>query len=451
MLIEFTVGNYRSFKDPQTLSMVATSLKSKDERVDVNNVIKMDGQPNLLTSAAIYGANASGKSNLIDALGFMRSFVLTSPRQTERTGGIEAEPFRLSLNTLNKPSFFEVVFVIEDTRYRYGFELTAERVEREWLHHVPSTREADLFVRQGDRVKVGRSFPEGKELFERTRPNALFLSVAAQFNGPVASKLLDWFSRLLFTGMDSRRRSRAWGWSQYRPAFHTQRYLEIPQRAKEINDLVQRLDLNIRGIHLDETIVQLPLFTDEEVSEVPESAQASDKAKPFRERRISTVRTAHTLYDEDDQPIGETLFEMDEQESEGTRRLFALAGPLLSALRFGRVMIVDELDARLHPLMTREIVRLFNNRQTNSHGAQIIFSTQDTNLLDNELFRRDQIWFVEKNSQGASQLYSLAEIQGVRNDLSYERGYIQGRFGAVPYLNPNRLQALLVEGDGEGA
>ncbi len=98
MLIEFTVGNYRSFKDPQTLSMVATSLKSKDERVDVNNVIKMDGQPNLLTSAAIYGANASGKSNLIDALGFMRSFVLTSPRQTERTGGIEAEPFRLSLN-----------------------------------------------------------------------------------------------------------------------------------------------------------------------------------------------------------------------------------------------------------------------------------------------------------------------------------------------------------------
>jgi AAA15 family ATPase/GTPase len=124
---------------------------------------------------------------------------------------------------------------------------------------------------------------------------------------------------------------------------------------------------------------------------------------------------------------------------------------MLSALEEGGVLLIDELDVNLHPLMTREIVRLFNSRETNPNGAQLIFTTQDTNLLDNELFRRDQIWFVEKNRYGASQLYSLAEFKGVRNDLSFERGYIEGRFGAIPYLNPNKLRALLVEGDGEEA
>lgn len=444
MLIEFKVGNYRSFKDPQTLSLVAAPLRAKDKRVDANNVIQTEGQPDLLTSAAIYGANASGKSNLIQALSFVRLFVIRSLRQTSQTGGIEVEPFRLSVNTVGKPSFFEAVFIVKGARFRYGFEITEERVEREWLHTVPTTREAMLFERSGDDVELGRRFGEGKELIGLTRPNALFLSVVAQFNGPIASSVVDWFGHL---SIETASRGRLWRPSSF--GARTERFLEHPERAREINALIQRLDLNIQDIHLEERVVQLPLFVDDEVLAADEPEKPARRQREMRERTITTVRSVHTIYDDEDQPSGDALFDFHEDESEGTRRLFSLAGPLLRALRAGQILIIDELDANLHPLITREIVRLFNDSETNPRGAQLIFATQDTNLLDNELFRRDQIWFVEKNRQGASQLYSLAEFKGVRNDLSFERGYIEGRFGAIPYLNPNKLRALLVEGDGE--
>lgn len=442
MLIEFTVGNYRSFKDPQTLSLVATPLKSKDKRLDANNVIEREGQPTLLTSAAIYGANASGKSNLLQAISFMRRLVLSSPRWTERIGGIEVEPFRLNVSTLAQPSYFEVVFVAAGTRYRYGFEVTTERVEREWLDSFPSARKTELFDRHGNEIKLGRSFQEGrKELPELTRPNALFLSVVAQFNDPVAAMLVNWFAAL--TSMRS-----GSTFQSYAPS-RTRRYLEHPALAKELNDLIQRLDLSIRGVHLEE-VVQLSLFPDEDPI-IEDVVRSDRRERALRERARTTVRTSHTLYDENGQPAGEEFFDLDEHESEGTRRLFTLAGPLLDTLRRGGALVIDELDARLHPLMTREIVRLFNDRQTNPRGAQLVFTTQDTNLLDNELFRRDQIWFVEKDRYGASQLYSLAEFKGVRNDLSFEPNYIQGRFGAVPYLNLNKLQALVAADDGVDA
>ena len=441
MLIEFTVGNYRSFKEPQTLSMVAAPIRSRDKAVDLNNIIETDGQPDLLSSAAIYGANASGKSNLIQALDFMRHFVQYSPRRTEGTGGIEVEPFRLSLKSTTKPSFFEIAFIVDGTRHRYGFEVTQERVEREWLYFVPTTREARLFERDGDRVEVGDYFPEGKDdLIGLTRPNSLFLSVVAQFNGRISQNLLNWFLRslsILSTG-----RTLGLGMSS---GNRTIRYMENPTRAKEVSALIQRLDLGIRDIQMEEVVRQMPLFFDEEFSESDGGAERARKGKERRERRITTIHTVHTLYDEEDQPAGEERFDLNEHESEGTRRLFAIAGTLLDTLQHGRIMIVDELDAQLHPLMTRELVRLFNDRETNPKGAQLIFATQDTNLLDNTLFRRDQIWFVEKNRQGASNLYSLAEFKGIRNDLSLERNYIQGRFGAIPYLNFNKLQALMAE------
>jgi hypothetical protein len=236
---------------------------------------------------------------------------------------------------------------------------------------------------------------------------------------------------------------------------NTIRALEHPTRAREINDLIQRLDLNISNVYLEEAPVQPTLGLEFDPDEADESPR-SRKVQERRERRMSppVVRTVHTIYDEEGQPQGEARFDMDEHESEGTRRVFFLAGPLLDTLRRGGIFVVDEFDAQLHPLMTRELVQLFNSRETNPHHAQLIFTTQDTNLLDNTLFRRDQIWFVEKNRQGASQLYSLAEFKlenerSVRNDLSLERNYIQGRFGAVPYLNLNKLLVLVAEGNGE--
>jgi len=436
MLIEFTVGNFRSFRDPQTLSLVAAPIKSKDPALDENSVIRMADNPDLLTSAAIYGANASGKSNLIQALAFMKHFVINSPKETKAAGGINVEPFRLHTSTVGQPSFFEIVFIEDGKRYRYGFEVTKERVMSEWLYFVPSTREARLFEREGDDIIVGSYFKEGRDLEQHTRPNALFLSVVAQFNGKQAQKLVAWFRRLgIISGVEDM------GMMPF-----TLMQLMEGKYSQAIRDLICRFDLGIGDVQVEKRAVSSKPNPPDEMPEAIRQAfltimNASD-AEGF------SIHTHHTQYDHEGNPVGQELFDLDEHESEGTQKLFAMSGPLLNMLQEGDVLVVDELDARLHPLLTREIISLFNNKTTNPNSAQLIFNTQDTNLLDNRLFRRDQIWFVEKDQQGASHLYSLAEFK-VRNDKDYERGYIQGQYGAVPYLS--HIQTIVSGGYAEKA
>lgn len=422
MLIEFTVGNYRSFRDPQTLSMVAAPIKSQDSALDQNTVIKMKGNPDLLTSASFYGANASGKSNLMKALAFMQRFVLHSTKDTKATGGIQVEPFRLNTDNISQPSHFEIAFIQDGKRYRYGFEVTKERVTSEWLYFVPSSRPARLFEREGDDFVIGEYFKEGRDLEQHTRPNALFLSVVAQFNGSHSQKLVDWFRRLgIISGVDD---------LGMMPFTLTQ-LVEGPHR-QSIRDLICRLDLGIGDVQVEKkTVNNNPNLPDNMPEDIKQAFLTIMNAS---ENEGYSIHTIHTQYDDNGNPVGQELFELDEHESEGTQKLFAMSGPLLDTLQDGEILIVDEMDARLHPLITREIISLFNNKETNPNGAQLIFNTQDTNLLDNRLFRRDQIWFVEKDQQGASHLYSLAEFK-VRNDKDYERGYIQGRYGAVPYLS----------------
>lgn len=421
MLIEFAVGNYRSFHTPQTLSMVAARLKSRDPHLDENNVFEVNDNPPLLTSAVIYGANASGKSNLVRALLFMRRFVLHSLKETKDTGGIGVEPFRLHRTTISQPSHFEIVFVESGKRYRYGFEATEERVTAEWLYFVPSTREARLFERTHDEITVGRYFKEGRDLEQRTRSNALFLSVVAQFRGPIALKLVGWFRRLgIISGVTD---------ATLLP--YTLSQLLEGEYRQAIKQLICRLDLGIGDIQVEKVSAQRPLIPEtlpEDVQQALMTLLDTPDGEHF------SVRTRHTQYDDAGNPVSDEFFELGEHESEGTQKLFAMSGPLLDTLQNGKVLVVDELDARLHPLMTQEIISLFNSKTTNPNGAQLVFNTQDTNLLDNTLFRRDQIWFVEKDQQGASHLYSLVEFRE-RNDKDFERGYIQGRYGAIPYLS----------------
>lgn len=421
MLIEFTVGNFRSFRDTATLSMVASPLKSKDPAVDANNIFELNGQPPLLTSAAVYGANAGGKSNLVQALAFMREFVQESLLETQATGTIAVEPFRLSTESIDQPAHFETVFVAADgKRYRYGFEVTTERVEAEWLYVVPTTREARLFERTRQQVTLGERFKEGRDLESRTRPNALFLSVVAQFNGPIAQKVLAWFRRLgVISGLFD---------SHLRP--YTLRKWLQGEDVAEMAALIQRLDLGIDSVIVEKgagSVASMP------VAFPAEFREAMQKLFDLPGVEQVTVSTLHTQYDAAGQAAGMQRFDLDRHESQGTRKLFGLAGPLIETLTRGEVLVIDEMDARLHPLLTRELIALFNSRPSNSRHAQLIFTTHDTSLLDKSLFRRDQIWFVEKDRQGASTLYSLAEFK-VRNDKSFERGYVQGRFGAVPYL-----------------
>lgn len=431
MLIEFSVSNYRSFKDEVTLSMVASSLKARNAELNENNLFDAHRGVKLLTSAAIYGANASGKSNLIGAIHFMAGFVRNSHMSSDPTGGIDVEPFRLSTQTEAESSSFEIIFVTEGKRYRYGFEVTRERVEAEWLYVAPKVRESRLFERDEDRINLGDKFKgEGRDLIERTRPNALFLSVVAQFDGETAQEVLSWFRSL---GIATSLSHLNMGMRMF-----TENMLGDEESAQAIGSLVKRLDLGIDHLEIEKR-VSSPELPDEAPEELRTALEPF--LKLVGEQEQTTVQTIHRKVDDEGRPVESELFYLDRHESEGTKKLFSLSGPLIDTLKNGDVLIVDELDARLHPLLTREIVRLFNDPEQNRNNAQLVFVIQDTNLLDNQLLRRDQIWFVEKDRQGASYLYSLAEFK-VRNDATYEKDYIQGRYGAIPFLGGMRHPLL---------
>ncbi len=398
MLIEFSVGNYRSFKETVTFSMVAAKLKAKDSKLDEQNIFNAEGELNLLKSAAIYGANASGKSNFISAFSFVKSFILSSAKEMQAEELIDVEPFRLDTESEVKPSFFELVLLLEGRKYRYGFEVNSQRVISEWLFYSATSKETKLFTRDSGRIILSQGFRDGKGIVEKTRDNALFLSVLAQFNSSVALIILRFISRM---GIVS-------GLHEIGIRKITFSGLQEDENKLEIVGLIKKLDLGIDDIEIE---------------------------KVKKTQGISQIffRTLHKKYDSNGHATSTEMFDLDKHESEGTKKLFSLAGTLLTILKSGRTLVVDELDARLHPLITCAIIRLFNSNETNPNNAQLIFTTHDTNLLSNTIFRRDQIWFAEKNKQGATSLYSLAEFK-VRNDASFEKDYIQGRYGAIPFI-----------------
>ncbi|MBE9072475.1 ATP/GTP-binding protein [Microcystis sp. LEGE 08355] len=406
MLIEFSVGNYRSFKDVVTLSMVAADEAADNDELDKNNVFKVNQNFSLLKSAAIYGANASGKSNLILALYFMQSFVINSSK-LQITDKIDLEKFRLSSETEDKPSFFKIVFYLDNKTYEYSFEVTQERVISEGLSCTPKTRKTNIFSREKDKIKYSKSLMKGKDVKDLTKKNTLFLSIAAQFNDPLAGKILLWFSRLKIISGSQLENLRQLSID----------YLSREQNLKnEIVSLIKKLDLSIKDMSIE--VGRKPL--DNFHKDIPDTV-------------YNSIETYHEKYDLDGKVIGLESFQLNKHESRGTQKLFALLAPILSVLKASEVLIIDELDSLLHPLMAIAIIGLFNSQQTNPKNAQLIFATHDVNLLSNQLFRRDQIWFTEKNRQEATDLYSLVEFD-IDNNASFEQDYIQGRYGAIPFI-----------------
>jgi uncharacterized protein len=425
MLVEFTVANFRSFQDAMTLSMVAANLVAKDKTVDTSNLIKTDSEISLLKTAVIYGANASGKSNLLKALLFMKSFMVNSSKESQSTDKIGVEPFKLGLYGETSPSHFELVFIMDGIRYRYGFEADRNRVSAEWLFYVPSSRETSVFSRKDNVIAVSKKF-DAEGIDKRTRNNALYLSVCAQFNVPLAEKILAWVSDKLnvLSGLHDH---------HYRN--YTAGSCDTDANRLRISSLIKALDTGISGI----TVERNTLGIDSLPSAMPEELKKLITRGSDSFTQVS-VKTTHMKYGNDGSFVGEEEFDMDENESDGTQKLFALAGPLLHALNEGEVLLIDELDSRLHPLVTLAIIRLFSEVESNSKNAQLIFVTHDTNLLDKSLFRRDQIWFTEKNRYGATSLYSLAEFK-IRNDASFGSDYIKGKYGAIPFIGSLDIKA----------
>ena len=407
MLQQFTVANWASFKQEMTLSLEASSDTEHEECiVDV-------GGTRLLKSAVIYGANASGKSNLMSAMTFFKMFVLTSSKDTQVEEEIPVEPFRLSTECDGKPSRFEIIFFHDEIKYRYGFEVDSRSVHSEWLFSTTSSREAELFTRSKDGIACNdERFKEGKELTSKTRPNALFLSVVAQFNGDISASILKWFRNLGFVTATRN------PWIRF-----TLDRLNNPDFAERVLEMSRVADLGIASL-----APKLFHYTDADVSSFPEAARKNILGKV----KNIELRTTHQKYDSDNKPVSSVEFDLEKNESDGTKKYLAMTGPLIDTLEGGKVLAVDELDSRLHPLLSRAIVSLFNSTK-NSKKAQLIFATHDTNLLSRIYFRRDQIWFTEKNTYGATSLYSLSEIK-VRKDASFAKDYILGKYGAVPFI-----------------
>lgn len=412
MLIEFRVRNYRSIRDEVVISFVASGDKKLGESHLAETGIKT--LPNLLRSAMIYGPNASGKSTLLQALAFMRGVVAESATLMPPGQSFNVQPFRLDKDWVAQPTEFEVTFLLGGVRHQYGFSLTPERIVDEWLLVYRTAKPQQWFRRTFDQASQSSTFEFSTHLTgprklwqETTRPNALFLSTAAQLNsellGPIFSWLVEqpvYFGAGLMPAPDL-----------------TTALLQTEVGKRAVRDFLSSADISIsdvlsvprQGFH------QKILFA-------LEGAQVTRE-----EREILTPQFVHNT------EHGSASFELHE-ESQGTQRLYALAAPVLDVLKHGRLLIVDELDSSLHPLLVRRLVRMFHQPELNPQGAQLLFTTHDTSLLDRTLFRRDQIWFTEKDRDQATRLYPLTDFSP-RESEAWEKGYLIGRYGAVPFFN----------------
>lgn len=421
MLVQFRVQNYKSFMDDVTFSMECASLTPANKKLNETNIFS-HGNFSLVKSALLYGANASGKSNFVQALAFMAAFIRDSAKDTQVGEAIPIEKFLLSTTLEAEPSAFEIVFLIADTLYRYGFMLDRKKIQAEWLYYRPNKREICLFSRQEQEISLSKNLVGGKGLERRARDNALFLSVCAAFNVTIAVQIVAWFNQLGIVSDVEMVTTKA---------YVTQLLQDNPELSHDVSQLMQYMDLSIAALSLPWAEKQR--YGDGKLPTVTKKNAAVSQSSLATEPK--GIKTLHQKYDEAQQIVEHVLFDMESHESAGTQKLFVLATMILLTLKERHVLIIDELDARLHPLMSKALLRLFNSSQANPRNAQLIFTSHDSSLLDKDIFRRDQIWFIEKDAIGASQLYSLAEYK-VRNDASFAKDYMHSKYGATPYLEP---------------
>jgi len=419
MLVNFTVKNFRSFRQERTFSMEASSIK--EHKVSVIS----EGKYSLLPLAVFYGANSGGKSNLIQAISTMRIMVRRSVRLNEGDA-LPYEPFALDGNSGLQPTLFEIQFIKDKVLYRYGFEYNQTDIISEWLYEKRfGEKEYELFMRSRDLIDVSaKRFPEGKGKEHLTNSNRLFLSLVAQLKGDKSNLIMGWFRGCnVLSGVDSE------GYE----AFTLRMFLEHLNGADQAQEFFKTLQLGFT--HFSVKKVDIPK---EAFDNAPKSIKAQLEKDVATGNFVEPV-TTHNIYDENGVVIGERNFHKNQMESEGTKKVIEMSGPIFDTLNEGKTLIVDELDAKLHPLLTRNIVLLFMDPEKNRHGAQLIFATHDTNLLDLDVVRRDQIWFAEKDKMESTDIYSLVEFKDedgkkVRNDRDIKRDYIRGRYGAIPFV-----------------
>lgn len=401
MLIQFSVENYLSIKEKVVLSMLA----SKD--AEHSDYLISNGSKRYLKSAVIYGANASGKSNVLNAFWFMVNYVLTSHNQ-QLHKRIERTPFKFNPVTPTEPSHFEVIFTTGDIRYAYGFSVTDKEVVEEYLYYYPNGRPALIFERNNTKdYRFTVDIDEQNALKERTSANKLYLSVASNWSYSKVIPVLEWFASCQIITKNSV--AEAYGIDAVQ--------LKDDAYRNVIASMLRVADFGIQSLQVRETDALMALKQDDSI--------------------YQNIDAIHTVYDKNGNTISYTL-NMTE-ESDGTNSYFKLIGVVKKSLDQGTLLVADEIDAHLHPLLTKHLVSLFNSKDYNPNGAQLIFTSHNTNLLDLDVLRRDQIWFTEKDEQTAStDLFSLYDFS-VRKDAKIEKGYLIGRYGAIPFIKGGGL------------
>nr|VFK15535.1 MAG: hypothetical protein BECKLFY1418C_GA0070996_10163 [Candidatus Kentron sp. LFY] len=425
MLIELAVANFRSIRDEQRLVLVAGREKIHWD----TNVFEPEQSGGtkkrlrLLRSAALYGPNASGKTNLIRALVTMRRVVLQSQ---QRIGQLPMEPFRFEYlgHHTRQPTLLEVIIMVEGVRYQYGFSATDKRIHDEWLFAYPKGRAQRWFEREfhadgeRDEFSFGGRLTGSKEVWRQaTRPDALFLSTAVQLYSRQLRPIFDWFKDTL----------RIIGIKGWHPDLSIEWCQNNQDKKQRILKFLQTADFGITDITVQEVL---------NYSGDPENNPSEWLHKmmdPHRKRDYS-VRIAHEDSD------GDEVYLESRDESDGTQKMFNLAAPWLDALDQGRVLVVDELHDNLHPLLVQFLIRLFHSKETNLKGAQLIFTSHETAILSDEYLRRDQIWFCERDKEQSTRIYSLARFKPPKGAENWTQDYLVGCYGALPFLdNPSEI------------
>jgi AAA15 family ATPase/GTPase len=422
MLIEFTVKNYRSIKDEQVFSLA----KAKGDELQQTNsfVPTAPASVPLLRAAAIYGANAAGKSNVISAMKAMKSIVSHSASDGQSGHKMPIKPFLFDEESSESPTEFEMVFINEGVRYQYGFTATKYQVIEEWLFAFPNGRPQNWFSRINNpetgqsSYKFGDSLTGPKMVWKNaTRTNALFLSTAVQLNSEQLQPVFNWFDeKFQVSGVD--------GWSLE----FTASLCDEPSDKKRILDFLQAADIDIYDIHMDKDKF--------DPKRVPSDLPAHIKVQMVNQLKDETFVDIKTVH----KTASNKLVRLDiEDESDGTQALFAFAGPVIDTLKNGLIMVVDELHNHFHPKLVQYLVELFHNNKTNPHNAQLIFTTHETSILNQDVFRRDQVWFCEKNDEQATSLYPLTDFSPRKDRENIEQGYLSGRYGALPFVRTFEL------------
>jgi len=416
MLLRLSASNLLSIAKTQELSLVASKLKGPEKALRPIPGTDLFALP----SAVIYGANASGKTNFVKAFRFMRSAILESHRRGHPEGGVPRVPFALDEEMSRTPSAVEAEFVVDGTRFQYGFECDDDRFTSEWLFSYPEGKRRRLFERSGSEVEFGAHFRGPKKiLVDLMRPNSLFISTATQNDHEELTRIASFFRRTKYSSNIAVAKELI---------NNTFKKDQIDERAIAF---LTAIGTGINGyrqmdVEVPENVKAMAKeFVNIARKHMGEAAGFLDDGPPDRSKDV-VLEFSHAGAG------GETFFFGLERESSGTRRLILLMNMVFKALDEGSLVIIDELDASLHTSAAEQILSLFSRPEINRNGAQLIATTHDTNLLNCACLRRDQIWFCEKDTEGASHIFPLSDIKSRQSD-NFEQGYLEGRYGAIPF------------------